>query len=55
MAIVVKIPTQLRAATGGASSTSVDGGTVDFGPVSSFASRYMPAPAMTNERRNAAL
>ena len=28
MAIVVKIPTQLRAATGGASSASVDGGTV---------------------------
>jgi MoaD family protein len=28
MAIVVKIPTQLRAATGGAASTSVDGGTV---------------------------
>ncbi|HMJ01710.1 MAG TPA: ubiquitin-like small modifier protein 1 [Conexibacter sp.] len=28
MAIVVKIPTQLRAATGGASSASVDGATV---------------------------
>jgi MoaD family protein len=28
MAIVVKIPTQLRAATGGASSASVDGDTV---------------------------
>jgi len=28
MAIVVKIPTQLRAATGGASSASVDGETV---------------------------
>jgi MoaD family protein len=28
MAIVVKIPTQLRAATGGAASTSVDGDTV---------------------------
>ncbi len=28
MGVVVKIPTQLRAATGGAASTSVDGGTV---------------------------
>ena len=28
MAIVVKIPTQLRAATGGASSASVDGSTI---------------------------
>jgi molybdopterin synthase sulfur carrier subunit len=31
MAIVVKIPTQLRAATGGAASASVDGGTVGAG------------------------
>ncbi len=28
MAVTVKIPTQLRAATGGASTASVDGGTV---------------------------